>query len=178
MKKIIRHRFEDYEISPDTEILIVGTFNPETPDNDADFFYGRDRNFLWRLLPTAFQYDDLKRAVRKYKQDFIAAKKVDFVDLIKAVEVDEGKEAEYADAYIDKSVLEWTDIIAKIEKLKRLKKVVVTRKTFSDVPNIKLRVDEIFDFCSKHSLEFQCLPTPARFYSQNKQQIWTKAFSL
>jgi G:T/U-mismatch repair DNA glycosylase len=177
MNKTIRHRMEHHKVNPNTEILIVGTFNPETQENSADFFYGRERNFLWRLLPTSFQYQDLKGADKKRKQEFIAANKVDFVDLITVVEVENGKEADYSDAYIDQHVTEWTDVISLIKSLKNLKKVVVTRKTFSDVPNIKKYVDKIRDYCSSQNIAFECLPTPARFYNQSKQQTWTKAFS-
>jgi G:T/U-mismatch repair DNA glycosylase len=177
MNKTIRHRMEHHKVNPNTEILIVGTFNPETQENSADFFYGRERNFLWRLLPTSFQYQDLKGADKKRKLEFIAANKVDFVDLITVVEVENGKEADYSDAYIDQHVAEWTDVIGLIKSLKNLKKVVVTRKTFSDVPNIKKYVDQIRDYCSSQNIAFECLPTPARFYNQSKQQTWTKAFS-
>jgi G:T/U-mismatch repair DNA glycosylase len=177
MNTTIRHRMEWHEVNSNTEILIVGTFNPETQGNSADFFYGRERNFLWRLLPASFQHQDLKGADRQCKQEFIAATKVDFVDLITAVEVEKGKEADYSDAYIDQHVAEWTDVIGLIKSLKNLKKVVVTRKTFSDVPNIKKCVDTIEEYCSSHSIAFECLPTPARFYNQSKQETWTKAFS-
>ena len=177
MKKTIRHRMENYSTNLNTEILIVGTFNPETPENIADFFYGRERNFLWRLLPVSFQHQDLKGADKQRKQKFIETKKVDFVDLITAVAVVEGREADYSDAYIDKHVTEWTDVINLIKSLKRLKKVVVTRKTFSDVSNIKGRVEQIRNYCSAHNITFKCLPTPARFYNQSKQETWTKAFS-
>lgn len=34
MKKI-KHRFLDHQIHPETAILIIGTFNPETSDNNA-----------------------------------------------------------------------------------------------------------------------------------------------
>ena len=50
-----------HQISPQTETLILGTFNPETPDNETEFFYGRRRNYLWRLLPSAYGGNDLKR---------------------------------------------------------------------------------------------------------------------
>ena len=56
----IKHRFVDHKIDVNTEILVVGTFNPETPENIADFFYGRQRNFLWTLMPTAFGENSLK----------------------------------------------------------------------------------------------------------------------
>jgi G:T/U-mismatch repair DNA glycosylase len=35
-------------------MLIIGTFNPATYKNQADFFYSRGKNYFWRLLPVAF----------------------------------------------------------------------------------------------------------------------------
>jgi len=37
----VQHRFLDHQINSETETLIIGTFNPETTNNDAEFFYGR-----------------------------------------------------------------------------------------------------------------------------------------
>ena len=68
---IIKHRFLSHEINSATEILIIGTFNPDAKDNKAEFFYGRDRNFLWRLLPTAFGIENLKDKTKREKLDFI-----------------------------------------------------------------------------------------------------------
>mgnify|MGYP000203195880 CR=1 FL=1 len=51
--KTIKHKFLDHNINPKAEMLFLGTFNPETENNDADFFYGRSRNYLWKLLPLA-----------------------------------------------------------------------------------------------------------------------------
>ena len=176
-KKIVRHRFENHEMNSDTEILIVGTFNPETKNNPAKFFYGRERNYLWQLVPTAFEHCSLKDASHQQKQSFIAVKKIDFIDMIKAVEVDVGKEANYADAYIDRHVKEWTNVEAILKGLPQIKKVIVTRKTFGDVPNIHKKVQSLRDYCERNQIVFECLPTPARFYNQQKQDVWSAAFS-
>lgn len=63
----VQHRFLDHQINPDTETLIIGTFNPDAADNNADFFYGRSRNYLWRLLPLAYGETDLKEHLNKKK---------------------------------------------------------------------------------------------------------------
>ncbi len=68
---IVKHRFQSHSIHPATETLIVGTFNPEAEANEADFFYGRSRNFLWRLLPTALGSEDLKGRLKEEKVNFI-----------------------------------------------------------------------------------------------------------
>lgn len=176
--KIIRHRFENHSINPHTEVLIVGTFNPEVPDNEAEFFYGRKRNFLWRLLPASYQQQDLKGASMQEKLSFITTNKIDFIDLVKSVKVEPGQEANYSDAYIDKHIEETNDVTDLIKSLRHLKKVVVTRQTFLGVPKIKHQVDSICEYCQQNNIAFECLPTPARFYNEQKQQVWTKAFAL
>jgi len=58
--KEIKHKFSGHKIQKDTEILIIGTFNPDTEGNDAEFFYGRSRNYLWKILPLCIGNEDLK----------------------------------------------------------------------------------------------------------------------
>ena len=57
---IVAHKFKNHHIQPDTEILVIGTFSPDAPKNLADFFYGRNRNNLWKLIPFAFDKESLK----------------------------------------------------------------------------------------------------------------------
>lgn len=174
--KFIRHKFEHHIINPLTEILVIGTFNPETPENLADFFYGRQRNFLWTLIPTAFGDDSLKGQSKAEKLAYIQHKKIDFIDLIAEVQVEAPDN--YDDSYLDKKISGWTDIIFVIENLKNLKKVCFTRRSFSGIPNIKTRIEAISNFCRQKALPFQCLTTPARFYRADKQQEWTSFFTL
>jgi G:T/U-mismatch repair DNA glycosylase len=176
--KIIKHKFHNHLINPETQILIIGTFNPDTENNPAEFFYGRSRNFLWRLLPTAFNFNDLKGKSKADKLDFISKEKIDFVDLITSVAIEEGNETNYNDAYIDSRVLEWRDILAELKRLKKLKKVCFTRKSFSDIPEMKKKIEEVKDYCDNNGIPFEYLTTPARFYREDKQQEWTTFFSV
>jgi len=170
----IRHRFIDHVINPETETLVIGTFNPDTEENIADFFYGRQRNFLWTLIPTGFNETSLKGKTRNEKLKFIEKHRIDFVDLISEVEVEEV--ANYDDGYLDSKVTENKDIISEIEKLKNLKRVCFTRKSFGDIPNMKTRIEEIKKHCEKKEIHFQFLPTPARFSNEEKQTEWTNFF--
>jgi G:T/U-mismatch repair DNA glycosylase len=169
----IQHKFLDHQINPETETLIIGTFNPETADNDTEFFYGRSRNYLWRLLPLAFAETDLKGTTRKEKLGFISKYKIDFCDLIEEIEIDEGQETNYYDGYIDSKVTRWRSIVAKIDNLLKLKRVCFTRKTFADIPNMKKQIDAIQQHCIEKEISFQTLTTPARFYREDKQREWT-----
>lgn len=170
----VKHRFLNHQISPDTETLIIGTFNPETPDNTAEFFYGRSRNFLWRLLPTAFDEPDLKPASREEKLDFIKKYKLDLIDLIQEIIVEDGQEANYYDGYIDSRVKVWTSVLAELDQLSYLKRVCFTRKTYIDIPCMKKQVDEIKSYCEARGILFKALITPARFYREDKQAEWSE----
>ncbi|MEO6722812.1 MAG: hypothetical protein ABIN67_20765 [Ferruginibacter sp.] len=174
--KIIRHRFLQYKIDLATEILIVGTFNPETENNPAEIFYGRSRNFMWRLLPIALGGEDLKQKDRTDKLNFIHAHKIGFVDLVAEVTVDIGSETNYNDSYIDSKVTKWRDVTGIMKQLLHLKKVCFTRKTFSDIPQVRKKVMEVERFCKEKGIPFQYLSTPARIYSKAKQQEWNIFF--
>ena len=170
---IVRHRFLNHQINPETETLIIGTFNPDTADNEADFFYGRSRNYLWRLLPIAFGENDLKGASKNEKIEFIKRYKIDLIDLIEEIQVEAGQEANYYDGYIDNKVTRWRNIIAVIDTFPNLKRVCFTRKTFSDIPNMKKQLEAIRQHCENKEILFKALTTPARFYKEDKQTEWT-----
>ncbi len=171
----IRHRFINHTINPKTETLIIGTFNPDTEGNSAEFFYGRQRNFLWTLLSTAFNETSLKGQSKEEKLKFIEKYRIDFIDLISEVEV--GEVANYKDGYLDNKVTEWRNVISEIAKLSHLKRVCLTRKSFGNIPNMKKRIDEIKSYCEERKIPFKFLTTPARFYGRAKQAEWTNFFS-
>ena len=170
--QIIKHKFSNYKINSNTETLIVGTFNPETKKNPADFFYGRSRNYMWRLLPFAFDEEDLKKESKQRKLDFIKKYKIDFIDIIAELEVETGEETNYSDDYIDGRVTKWRNVNYELSKLKQLKRVCFTRKTFAKVPNIKRQVEEIEKYCKKNNILFSSLVTSSRFYNTKKQDEW------
>lgn len=171
---VIKHRFLNHSINPKTETLIIGTFNPETPDNKADFFYGRGKNYLWQLLPQSFGLNSLKKETVSNKLKFISEYKIDFIDLIEQVEAENLKG--YYDGDLDKSSPVWRNIIGEISKLNNINKVCFTRKSFSDIPNMKKQIDLIQEYCDLHGIIFTCLITPARFYSNEKQKEWQEFF--
>ena len=170
----VKHRFIRHHINRKTETLIIGTFNPDVIDNPADFFYGRSQNHLWKILPAAFNEKNLKNSPKSEKLKFIKNYKIDFIDLITEIEIDEGEETNYSDKYIDKKATNWKDVISEINNLKQLKRVCFTRKTFSGIQNIKVNVESIQRHCNNNKVNFKSLITPARFYSGYRQKEWTK----
>lgn len=174
---VVQHKFRDHQVDPETEILFLGTFNPDIA-NVPNFFYGRPRNFLWHLLPQCFGFDVLKEASLLNKQAFMVAQKIDFADLIAALEVPEGEETNIDDDFIGSHVQQWKNIVELMETLPNLKAVYFTRKTFNGIPNIRAQVSLIKNYCHKRSIRFCKLETPARFYNPEKQQQWIDTIVL
>ena len=175
--KRVKHKFLTYEIDPQTETLIVGTFNPSTSKDD--FFYGSSKNSLWTLLPRAFGEDYLKGKDKEDKKIFIRARRIDFIDLISEVEVDIGEENNRDDEYITRREPEWRNVIMELDKLLFLKRVCFTRKRkgLDSVPKIKPKIQEIDYYCRERKICFACLISPARFYSAAKQTEWSDFFN-
>lgn len=168
---IIQHKFRNHQVSLDTTILILGTFNPDIPEGPT-FFYGRPRNFLWRLLPGCWNLPSLKTQPLNAKQAFMSAHRIDFADVIHSVDVPVGQHANFLDTYIDDKVQQWKDIITLINQLSKLAAVYFTRKTFGGIPNIQNEISNIKSHCTNNNIKFCLLETPARFYNAGKQQQW------
>ena len=168
---IILHKFRNHVVNPDTEILVLGTFNPNIP-NGPTFFYGRPRNYLWQLLPGCWGLPSLKDQPLPIKQIFMQKYRIDFADLIHAIEVPEDQVDNFDDIYIDGHVHQWKDIIALIRSLKKLRAVYFTRITFGGIPNIHNQINAIQAHCIQTNIRFCLLQTPARFASVAKQQQW------
>ncbi len=169
---IIQHKFRNHSINKQTRLLIIGTFNPDVIGNDVTFFYGRHRNFLWRYLPFSFGEVDLKQVNLVDKLNFMERKKVDFVDVIKTIDIEQGNELNFDDNYIDNFVIEWNNIIDILENNKSIKKVIFTRSTFNGIPNIYDKIDEIEVYCNMNEIKYINMISPARFWRNDRQLIW------
>lgn len=168
---IILHKFHQHIVNPETEILILGTFNPDIP-NGPTFFYGRPRNFLWQLLPGCWGLASLKDELLPAKQVLMAQYKIDFADIIHSVDVPANEADNFADDFIDGHVHQWKNIITLINTLPKLKAVYLTRITVGGIPNIHIQINEIQGHCLQKNISFCLLQTPARFTNAAKQQQW------
>ncbi|WP_375786306.1 hypothetical protein ACE10Z_01110 [Bradyrhizobium sp. Pha-3] len=171
---IVKHKFSGHRICPRTETLIIGTFNPDTPRNRAEFFYSTGRNYLWRILPVAFGEEPLNQNDVLEKLEFIRAKRIDFIDLIASVEVKRGREGVRSDVFIDSKVRSWTDVIREVDELSELRRVCFTRKTFYKIPEIKNQIETLSERLRGRAIKLTCLVSPARYYSCGKQKEWTE----
>jgi hypothetical protein len=82
------------QLNQSCRFLIIGTFNPDanscTKTNNAEWFYGRKKNNLWRFLPRALSLESLHLSdkpdvsITEWKQ-FCIDQRIVFIDLIKSV---------------------------------------------------------------------------------------------
>lgn len=168
---LVRHRFGDF-LHPETEIVLLGTFNPDTACNPATFFYSRRQNHLWRILPEAFGHRSLQKADAEVKRAFALQCKIGFMDVIEVVNVSGGQECNYQDTYLDDKVVCWNDVISKLKDHHKVSKILFTRKSFSGISNIFRKVSSIEEYCRKVGIQFHVLPSPARIYTPEKCKLW------
>ncbi len=168
---IVENKFKNYQVSPQTEILILGTFSHDVIDG-ADFFYGKPRNFLWHLLPISYGLTSLKESDLEVKKAFMAQYKIDFADIIETLNVPEGEENNLDDTFIDNHAFEWKNIHTLIDSLPNLKAVYFTRKTFNGIANAKQQIMQIAKYCNQKNIRFCKLETPAKYFDDTKQKQW------
>jgi hypothetical protein len=65
-----------------------------------------------------------------------------------------------------------------IDSLPQLKAVYFTRKTFNGIPQIKNYVSQLAKYCLSKNIRFCKLDTPARHFSDEKQQQWIDTIVL
>lgn len=174
---IHKHKFHAHQVHPQTRILIIGTFEADQT-HAGDFFYGRQRSFLWHLLPICYGLPSLKEASLTQKQQFIQRYHIDFADVIESLEIEEDEDLLMEDEFIDQHIHAYKDVIGLINTLPQLEAVYFTRKTFNGIPNTKKGVSAIADYCKEKGIRFCKLDTPARHFSDEKQQQWKDTIVL
>ncbi len=173
----VKHKFLELYPLQGKKIVIIGTFNPDVECNDAEFFYGRARNFFWRLLPEVFGKESLKGDVKKQKE-FLKEHDIELSDLILIVEMSQKNICSYGDDKLTNVITYNTDNIIKSLSKGRTKEVYFTRKSFDkSVQKIRDEIYKIKEFCEQNGIKFRFLPTPSRFYSEKKLEEWKSAFN-
>ncbi|HEY0896699.1 MAG TPA: hypothetical protein VGE15_09135 [Sphingobacteriaceae bacterium] len=174
---VILNKFRDHRVNGATEILILGTFSPDIP-GAPEFFFGRHRNYLWHMLPKCFGEVPLKDAPLGKKLQFMENHRLDFADLISEIEFGDDEEEHQDEDLYDGHVHRWNDIIKLIDSLPKLKAVYFTRKTFNGIPNMKQQMKKIGKHCHEKGIRICKLDSPARHYSDEKQQQWIDTMIL
>lgn len=84
------------------DTLIIGTFNPENlwaPHNDAGYFYGRSRNYFWRILPLLSNSTPINRQDVQSQITFLKKNRIACTDLLISINDAEINQPEHI-AYI------------------------------------------------------------------------------
>jgi len=174
---IVKHRFLDKYPIVGKKILIIGTFNPDIICNEATYYYSRRKNYFWDLLPSVFYSKSLKDESVETKISFLKINNIELTDLILSVDILEKDIPFYGDDKLNK-VMEWnTNSILNILKKNNTVEVYFTRKSFDKkVKNIKDEIYKIKDFCEENNIQFEFLPTPARYANKEKLKEWKVKF--
>lgn len=137
----IKHKFLPRQLNPETEILIVGTFNPGINDNRANFFYSRGHTSFWELMSAIFGEKCLRYSEKQEKEDFIKRHKIDFADLIEEIDIATQDLSSYKDITLDENwnVVKCKNLPQEISHLNKLKKFVLHEKHFSTFPTFAKR---------------------------------------
>lgn len=170
------HKFIEYlraeHIDFEPRFLIIGTFNPEWPeDNYAEWFYGRtNNNYFWETLPRMFQEESLRINFNHNDwKDFCSRNQVVLTDLITSINdaerdnphhfeiISKFRDAEFADTFED---FEMTNILEILENNPKIEKVFFTRNQGVDLFDNEINI--INDYCKNHNILFSYLLTPSK----------------
>lgn len=166
---MVEHRFIKELIPKEEQLkfLFVGTFNPEIEGNDAKYFYGRETNYFWCILPHAFEEHCLiDKDVDDWRK-FCSSKNIGITDLIESLENAEPKDFDavksYSDIELEKFKLNFiTDEIIEVINANRktLKGIFFTRSSNQQINKIWGEWEKIVLHCDKlnkeNELKIQC----------------------
>lgn len=86
------HKFlnVDNELLPEwnSSTLVIGTFNPQNafcPNNIAEFFYQRPRNYFWRVLPLIAGEDSIENNDTEAQLNFLHKHEIGITDILVSI---------------------------------------------------------------------------------------------
>lgn len=168
------------------KILVVGTFNPATPDNEAQWFYGREINEFWFLFPRMLGFPSIHEADIKDEREhhlvckeFCEANHVLIVDILKQVNATlKG----YTDSEIDS--LEMGKVIPFDFKaafqLNKPEKVIFTWKGKTGKITGVLK-KKFIDYLAGHNIKYCEMPSASPIYKKGRKaklNEWKNSYEL
>ncbi len=135
------HKFRKYlnleRLDFEPEVLIVGSFDPEWPNNSAEWFYGRTQeNCFWDVLPRLYGSASLIDASPAEWKQFCHDKRIAITALISGIEEAEQGNKEHNKilaGFSDKAVVyhfddfEYVNIVQLLQQRPTIKSVYLTR---------------------------------------------------
>jgi hypothetical protein len=155
------------------ETLFIGTFNPSKEwnlNNEAVYFYGRNKNYFWSLLKE-FTCNQIQIDRNNYQSliDFLQYFKIGLTDIIikindadltNNIHVERIKRFRDVDLDLFNNIDFNTDQILNQLKLNKIKQVFITRSGIYP-GNIEYNFSIIENFCNENNILFKRLHTPS-----------------
>ena len=168
------HKFINYlnleNIDFEPTLLIIGTFNPEWPeDNYAEWFYGRtNNNYFWDVLPRMFQQMSLRNNNHTEWKNFCSQNQIGITDLITSINdadqenehhfdiISNFRDHEFANTFNE---FEMTNVLEILENFPTINKVFFTRN--QGVELFDTQINLINEYCQNRNIYFSHLLTPS-----------------
>jgi hypothetical protein len=158
--------------------LIIGTFNPENrfhPDNSAQYYYGRSRNYLWKVLPKFAGEDSIPHQDVKRQINFLKNYEIGLTDLLISVvdaDVNNSLHKDRIKTVLDNQIesfsnFKWnTEYILETLKNNKVGGVYFTKLGLPNMKNIGAHTFEfqmriIEKYCKKNNISHNRLFTPS-----------------
>lgn len=162
------HRLNLTQLDFEPETLIVGTFTPAWPANEAEWFYGRTTdNYLWDILPRLYGQPSLIHASPVEWKQFCRDYRIAFTDLISSIDdADEAssKHNRMLASLSDKALVfnfddfSYTDVVRLLKAHPSIKNVYITRGITEAF--WKHLWNPVVHYCSRHGLHIRTLLSP------------------
>lgn len=155
----------------EADTLIIGTFNPSNDwveDNEANYFYGRESNYFWDILPRFADGANIDKQDVLAQLDFLRTKRIALTDLLVTVNDAEIENDEHRNFLIDFqdagfnnfASFTWNTIpILEFIKNKKVKAVYFTKVSEGAPFGRQIRI--IKKFCNLHNVRNYKLHTPS-----------------
>jgi len=76
------------EVLLNAQTLILGSFNPNKPEDNTDYYYGRSTNFFWKAIEEIYGLpNNTFLRDRRKKIEFMTQYKFCFLDVINSIEI-------------------------------------------------------------------------------------------
>jgi hypothetical protein len=168
------HKFQSYlnleKIDFEPTTLIIGTFIPEWPANNADWFYGNTAsNYLWDVLPRLYGEASLINATPAEWEQFCHAKGIAITDLISGIDDADSQNPEHVKllgGFADKGMVyhfddfEFINIAQLLRRHNTIKNVYFTRGIIEAF--WKHLWNPVMQYCRLNDIRERRLLTPSR----------------
>lgn len=162
----------------DFDTLIIGTFNPEEkfhPKNTAKYFYGRTRNYLWKILPKFCGLSSIPHNDVSGQISFLKDNRIGLTDLLISINDADLKNTQHLnriETVLDSEIetfksFTWnTEFIIEFIKARQVKAIYFTKLGVRNAGNLRVDTFEfqmrlIEGYCERNGIRCHRLFTPS-----------------